>query len=70
MHRPLISTHLTLTKLAHIFGWLLASLVVAGLVVGLLLFSTMVVQECTASGESTSWCISTLRWQAWKHLWS
>jgi hypothetical protein len=69
MHRSVIPTRSAPSKLARTFRWFLVALVAAALVAGALVYSTKVVKECVASGESTLWCVSTLRLQSWKQLW-
>lgn len=69
MHRSVIPTRPGPTKLIRTLRLLLVALVAVAFLAGSVVYSTKVVKECIASGESTLWCLSTIRLQSWKQFW-
>lgn len=69
MQRSVTPIRPTITNRVRAFRWLVVALLAAALVAGSILYGTKVFKECVASGESTLWCVSTLRLQSWKQLW-
>lgn len=47
-----------------------AIIVVVAVLVGGVIASTQAYNECKANGDSTLWCLATLRWQVAKSIFS